>query len=135
MLDPTQAAWTPLTSIATPDCAVVCIVTTVKCGATRRACCKKNGRFFTYLSGRIASIMQGTSGRCLPSPAVCCSARPPRHVRLPPVCPVRLLDHLICQQEQGGGHRDPERLRGLQVDDELKLHRLLHRQVGGLGPL
>src|SRR2546422_862094 len=26
-------------------------------------------------------------------------------------------DHLIGQQEQGGGHRDPQRLRGLEVDN------------------
>jgi len=46
MLDPTQAAWTPLTSIATPDCAVVCIVTTVKCGATAAAAANEYGRRF-----------------------------------------------------------------------------------------
>src|SRR5262249_12930785 len=47
----------------------------------------------------------------------------------------RLLDHLICQEEQRWGYCDPERLGGLHVDDELELHRLLHRQVGGLGSL
>src|SRR5262245_33515370 len=33
------------------------------------------------------------------------------------VCPARLLDHLICHEEQGWGHREPERLGGLEVDD------------------
>ena len=51
------------------------------------------------------------------------------------MCPARLLDHLIGQEEQGGGHRDPERLGGLEVDDQLELRGLLHRQVGGLGTL
>src|SRR5437867_3923918 len=45
-----------------------------------------------------------------------------------PVCPVRLSDHLICQKKQGWGHRHPERLGRLEVDDQLEPHRLLHRQ-------
>jgi|SRR4029453_3054950 hypothetical protein len=36
---------------------------------------KKNGRFFAHLSGRIASIMRGTSGRWRQSAAAPCSAR------------------------------------------------------------
>ena len=31
------------------------------------------------------------------------------------------------------GHRDPERLGSLEVEDELELHGLLHGQVRGLG--
>src|SRR5215470_12874039 len=46
-----------------------------------------------------------------------------------------LLDHLICEEEQGWRHRDSQRLGGLEVDDELKLHGLLHRQIGGLSTL
>jgi hypothetical protein len=42
------------------------------------------------------------------------------------------FDHLIG----GGGQRfrdgKAERLGGLQVDDQLDLHGLLHRQIGGL---
>src|SRR5207249_5010758 len=69
------------------------------------------------------------------SPASACSARPPRPVRLIPVCLACLLDHLIGQEQQGWGHRDPERLGGLEVEDQREPRRLLHRQVGGLGAL
>ena len=44
-----------------------------------------------------------------------------------PVCPARLLDHLIGQEEQGGGQRDPERLGGLEVNDQFVLHGHLDR--------
>src|SRR4029434_3189739 len=48
----------------------------------------------------------------------------------PPACPCPLLlDHLIRQKEERRGERDPERLRRLEVEDQLELHRLLHRQV------
>jgi hypothetical protein len=36
---------------------------------------------------------------CKRSPASACSARSPRHMRLPPVCPARLLDHLGCLEQ------------------------------------
>src|SRR5207245_2024615 len=42
-------------------------------------------------------------------------------------------DHLICQEEQGGGHRHPERLGRLEVNDQFEFRGLLHGQVGGLG--
>ena len=45
------------------------------------------------------------------------------------------LDQLIGLEEEGRGNRDPEGLRGLEIDDQLELRRLLHRQVGGLTPL
>src|SRR5262249_38912179 len=73
------------------------------------------------------------SGRWRQSAAGGCSARSPRPVRLLPVCPPRLLDHLIGQEEQGRGQRQPERLGGLEVDDQLELGGLLHRQLGGVG--
>jgi hypothetical protein len=41
-------------------------------------------------------------------------------------------DHLICQEEQGWGYRHPERLSGLEVDDQQEFGRRLHRQVRGL---
>jgi hypothetical protein len=69
--------------------------------------------------------------------AVACTrlfGKAPRHVCGPPVCPAHLLDHLIRQEEQRWRHRDPQCLGGLEVDDELELHGLLHGQVGGLGP-
>src|SRR6266852_4759497 len=44
-----------------------------------------------------------------------------------------LSDHLVRQEQERRRDGDPERLGGLQVDDELKLHGLLHGQVGRLG--
>src|SRR5262245_48858705 len=44
-----------------------------------------------------------------------------------------LLDHLICQEQQGWRHRDPQRPSGLEVDHQLELHRLLHGQSLWLG--
>jgi hypothetical protein len=38
-----------------------------------------------------------------------------------------LLDHLVGKREYFIGKLEPERLRGLQVDDELELSRLLDR--------
>src|SRR5262249_52771794 len=43
------------------------------------------------------------------------------------------LDHLIGLEAQERGDRDPERLGGLEVDDELVAHRLLHREVSRWG--
>src|SRR5262249_48178375 len=63
------------------------------------------------------------------------SARPPRHVRLLLVCPACLLDHLIGQDEERRGERDPEGLGGLEVEDQLELRGLLHGQVCWLGAL
>src|SRR5207253_9102801 len=44
-----------------------------------------------------------------------------------------LLDHLIRLEEERRGDGEAERLGGLEVDDELELHRLLHGQVRRLG--
>lgn len=49
--------------------------------------------------------------------------------------PVHLLKDLVGSDEYGLRDREPERLRGLQVDDEFKLGGLLDREVGGLGAL
>ena len=45
-----------------------------------------------------------------------------------------LLDHLIGNAEQRGRHRKAERLRRDQIDDKLKLRRLLDWYIAGLGP-
>jgi hypothetical protein len=45
-----------------------------------------------------------------------------------------LLNHLIRQDEERRGERDPERLRRLAVEDQRELGGLLHGQVGRLGP-
>src|SRR5262245_49571265 len=47
----------------------------------------------------------------------------------------RSFDHLICPQQQGGRDRETQGLRCPQIDDEIKLGRLLNRQVAGLGAL
>jgi hypothetical protein len=49
--------------------------------------------------------------------------------------PCGLADDLGRLEENGRGNREPERLSGLEIDDQLELCRLLHRQVGGLGTL
>ena len=43
-----------------------------------------------------------------------------------------LFDHLISKGEQLRGNFEAERLSGGQIDDQIKLGRLQHRQVGGL---
>src|SRR5438046_2762418 len=58
----------------------------------------------------------------------------------PPVCPLPcpcalLLDHLIRQDEERRGERDPEGVGRLQVEDQLELGGLLHRQVRRFGTL
>src|SRR5258707_13379783 len=46
-----------------------------------------------------------------------------------------LLDHLVGECDQGIRKVQPERLRCLEIDDKLKLSRLLHGNVGWLGAL
>src|SRR5262249_3910303 len=47
----------------------------------------------------------------------------------------RSLDQLVGADKHGAGNDEAEGFRGLEVDDEVELGRLLHGQVGGLGPL
>ena len=46
-----------------------------------------------------------------------------------------LFDHVICPQQQRLRDGEPERLGGLEVDDELEGGGLLNWQVAGLGTL
>src|SRR4029453_14715711 len=43
-------------------------------------------------------------------------------------------DHLGRLEEEGWRDGQAQGLGGLQVDHQLERHRLLHRQIGGLGP-
>jgi hypothetical protein len=43
-------------------------------------------------------------------------------------------DHLVGLEKNARGHRDPKRLGGLEVDDQLECRGLLHRQVRGFRP-
>src|SRR6266566_1275200 len=65
------------------------------------------------------------------------------HAMIDMICPPRfgtggalpLFDHLIRPHQDGLRDRQPERLGRLQVDDQLKLRRLLNGQVSGLRAL
>src|SRR5712691_13549178 len=46
-----------------------------------------------------------------------------------------LLDHLVRLQQERGRDREAEGLRGLEVDDQLELRRLLDGKIGGLSAL
>jgi hypothetical protein len=43
------------------------------------------------------------------------------------------FDHLVGAEQQGLWNCETERLGGLEIDNELELGRLPHRQVSGLG--
>src|SRR5207247_7080089 len=53
--------------------------------------------------------------------------------RPPMICV--LLDHLVGASEQVRRYLQPESFRGLEIDDELQLCRLLNRQIAGFGAL
>ena len=47
-------------------------------------------------------------------------------------CSNFLLDHLVGKRQQPIRHIQAERLRGLEIDDQLQFRGLLYRQVAGL---
>ncbi len=46
-----------------------------------------------------------------------------------------LFDHIISLSEQRGRHGEAERIRGLAIDDEFELRRLLDREISRFGAL
>lgn len=50
-------------------------------------------------------------------------------------CSGRYSIRLVRQQEEVRGYREPQGLRGFEVDDQLVLRWLLHGKVGGLSTL
>src|SRR3954447_11401185 len=46
-----------------------------------------------------------------------------------------LLDNLVGARQHRLRHSEAERLRGLEIDDQLENRRLVDRQIGGLGAL
>src|SRR4029453_3528434 len=46
----------------------------------------------------------------------------------------RLLNDLVCQDQKGWRDHDPQGLSGLEVNDELELHGLLHGRVPWFRP-
>src|SRR5438477_8202171 len=51
------------------------------------------------------------------------------------LCLAHSLDHLVGAAEQREREGDAERIGGFEIEHQLDVHRLLHRQVGGLGAL
>jgi hypothetical protein len=45
-----------------------------------------------------------------------------------------LFDHLVGTMQERLGDRQPERLGGLEIDDEIKFGRLLDRDIAGFRP-
>jgi hypothetical protein len=54
-----------------------------------------------------------------------------------PICDIQqtLFDHLVGLRQQYLRHSDTDRLRSLEVHDELELRRLLDRQIGWFSTL
>jgi hypothetical protein len=50
-----------------------------------------------------------------------------------PVAAPTLFDHLVGAGKNQGRDRQAERLRGLDIDDEVEFYDLLDRQVGRIG--
>src|SRR5436305_6246436 len=48
------------------------------------------------------------------------------------LCLAHSFNHLVDAHEHRHWHVEAERFRGPEIDDQIELHRLLHRQVGGL---
>src|SRR5262249_31247165 len=58
-----------------------------------------------------------------------CAAQTPMSAKGQKRTSTRLVDHLIGARDECRGHRDAERLGGLEVNDQLELRGLLDRQI------
>ena len=54
-----------------------------------------------------------------------------RRIQFNPGIAAWSLDHLICSEQHRLRNRQADLFRGFEIDDELKLGRLLDRKVGG----
>ena len=67
----------------------------------------------------VAVVSRKTDGFCILSPSRCIRKL------------VGLPDHLVCQDEESRGKGDSQSLSGLEIQDEIELHRLLEGQFSG----
>src|SRR5262245_11477055 len=80
-----------------------------------------------------ARAVRDTAGRAAAPAARCRNRRRGSFISIPPSL-VSLFDHLVGAGEQGGRHRQTERLSCDQIDDQIEFGWLLDRNVGRFRP-
>src|SRR6476660_4940018 len=88
-------------------------------------------RFAVPLHVRFGSLADICSAkrhvRFTPNADMCAA---PADVRFVPEADIRLLDDLVGASDQGRGNSQSDCARSFQVDDQLELRRLDHREIG-----